>query len=126
MDKISRRKLARYAVDGVEAGRKLNDIVAELAAYLQDSRRQREADLVARAIEDELAARGTVIAHVTSAHALSASMKDAIKQLVDAREIHINETVDPSVIGGVRIETPGRSLDATIKRKLLTLRQAKM
>ncbi len=123
--KISRRKLAKYVVDAIGNGRKQAAILKELAAYLVLTGRQREAELVVRAIEDELAERGTVIARVTVAHPLTAELTNAIKRLVDAKEIQINETVDPHVIGGVRVETPGSILDATIQRKLLALRQVK-
>lgn len=123
--KISRRKLAQYAVEAYENGT-LSEALQELAAYLIDARRLREAELVVRAIEDELAERGTVIARVASARPLTAELEAAITSLVGAKEISILETTDQALIGGVRIETPGKLLDATIKRKLLALRQAKV
>ena len=123
--KISRRKLAQYAVDA-QANGKLSVVLQEIAAYLIESRRLRETELVVRAIEDELAMRGTVVAHVATARPLTHELQTAIKQLIGAKEISIVESVDPELIGGVRIETPGKLLDATVKRKLLALRQAKM
>ena len=124
--KISRRKLALYVVDAIEAHRHLDHALQEVAAYLVDSKRIREAELVVRAIEDELAARGIVVAHVTTAIPLVHELELAIKKLIGAKEIHLDSEVDPAVIGGVRIETPGKLLDATIKRKLLVLHQAKI
>lgn len=123
--KISRRKLAQYAVEAHAKG-KLAQALQEIAAYLVESRRLREAKLVVRAIEDELARRGTVVAHVATARPLTSELQAAITQLVGAKEISIVATVDPDLIGGVRIETPGKLLDATVKRKLLALRQAKV
>lgn len=123
--RLSRRKLAQYAVDAYEKG-KFEDALQSIAAYLIESRRLREVELVVRAIEDELAARGTVIAHVATARPLTAELQNAITKLVGAKEISLVETINPELIGGVRIETPGKLLDATIKRKLLTLRQAKI
>lgn len=120
--KITRRKLAQH----VAAASDPELALREVAAYLIASRRTREADLVARTIEDELAARGVVTAHVTSAHPLSDELKTQITELIGARQIHIVEKLDPGVLGGVRVETPGKLLDATIKRKLLALRQAKI
>ena len=124
--KISRRKLALYVADAVEAKQKLGSVLAEVAAYLVETKRTREAELLVRAIEDELAARGIVIAHVVTARPLAKELEQAITTLIDAREIHLDSEVDPSVIGGVRVETPGKLLDATIKRKLLALHQAKI
>lgn len=123
--KISRRKLAKYVADAAETG-VLAEALRAIAAYLIESRRLREAELVVRAIEDEFAARGVVIARVESARPLSVELKQSIAELVDARELHFVETVTPELIGGVRIETPGNLLDATIQRKLLALRQAKI
>lgn len=123
--KISRRKLAQYAVDAHASGN-LSVALQGIAAYLVESRRLRETEPVVRAIEDELAARGTVVAHVATARPLTSELQAAIKQLVGAQEISIVESIDPELVGGVRIETPGKLLDATIKRKLLALRQAKV
>jgi len=125
-ERISRRKLADYIVNRVERGDGIGAVVEELAAYLIDTRRTREAMLIVRSIEDELAARGTVVAHVQSARPLSNEMKEAIQRLLNASTVHLNEEVDPALIGGIRIEAPGKRLDATVKRKILALGQVKM
>ena len=123
--KLSRRKIAAYVADNVSNGAATSAVIAEVAAYLVESRRTRELQLVIRAIEDELAARGEVIANVTTARTLDDSLRKAVSSLVGAQTIHLRESVDESVIGGVKIDLPGATLDATIKRKLLALRQAK-
>lgn len=124
--KISRRKIALYAVDAFEAGHSRSGVLREIAAYLVASGRQREAELVVRAIEDELAGRGIVVAHVTVAHHLTDGLREAITQRLAAKSVSIEEIVDPRVIGGVRIETPGKLFDATMTHKILALRQAKV
>ena len=124
-ERLSRRKIANYVADNVSKGVATDNVIAEVAAYLVDSRRTRELQLVVRAIEDELAARGEVIANVTTARTLDDSLKQAVESVLGAKTIHLRESVDASVIGGVKIDLPGATLDATIKRKLLALRQAK-
>lgn len=124
--KISRRKLASYVVDRFESGEPLATLLKEVAAYLVDSKRTREADLLVRTIEDVFAERGLVVARVTTAHPLTDALRREISKLVGGDKVHLDEIVDSTVIGGVRIDTPGKSLDATIERKLLALRQAKM
>lgn len=124
--KISRRKLALFVADAVESHHALAPVLQEIAAYLIDSKRTREAELLVRAIEDELAERGIVVARVVTARPLASELEQAITKLIDAREIHLDSEIDESVIGGVRIETPGKLLDATIKRKILALHQAKI
>jgi F0F1-type ATP synthase delta subunit len=124
--KISRRKLALFVADAVESRHTLGSVLRDVAAYLVDTKRTREAELLVRAIEDELAQRGIVVAHVVTARPLERELEQAIKELIDARELHLDSEIDESVIGGVRIETPGKLLDATIKHKLLALHQAKI
>lgn len=124
-ERISRRKLAGFVVDRIDDG-SLSHAIEELAAYLIDTKRTREAGLVARSIEDELAARGTFIVHASSARPINEEVKDAIQRLLNASKVHLTEEVDPSLIGGIRIEAPGKRLDATVKRKILALNQVKM
>lgn len=124
--KISRRKLAQYVVEQTERKVPLADVLKELAAYLIDTNRIREVELMIRAIEDAYAERGIVLAHVTTATELTAALRSDIERMIGARQVTIESIVDPRVIGGVRIETPGAVLDATLKRKLLALGQAKV
>lgn len=125
-DKLSRRKIAQFVADRATSKKQLTAAIEQVAGYLVDSRRVREATLVVRAIEDELAARGSVIATVTTAHPLDATLRTTIEKLISAKELSLREQVDPEVIGGVRIETPGSKLDATIQTKLLALSRAKL
>lgn len=124
--RISRRKLALYVVDRLGSGAAANEALRELAAYLIETKRTREADLIVRSIEDELAARGIVIAHVASARQLGDDIRTDLKRLLNASTVHLTQSVDPSLIGGLRIDAPGMRLDATIKRKILALHQVKM
>lgn len=124
--KISRRKLAQYVVEQTERKVSLAAVLRELAAYLIDTNRIREVELMIRAIEDAYAERGIVLAHVTTATELTAALRSDIERMIGARQVTIESIVDPGVIGGVRIETPGAVLDATLQRKLLALGQAKV
>lgn len=124
--KISRRKLAQYVVEQTERKVSLAAVLRELAAYLIDTNRIREVELMIRAIEDAYAERGIVLAHVTTATELTAALRSDIEQMIGARQVTIESVIDPTVVGGVRIETPGAVLDATLQRKLLALGQAKV
>lgn len=125
MQKLSRRKIAEYVVSATKNGIVPASVMTELAAYLVESHRTREAQLVIRAIEDVLAEQDQVVARVTTAHALDVGLKQAIRNQIGAKEVYFAETVDPSVLGGVRVETPSKTLDATVIRKLNSLRSAK-
>lgn len=124
MNKISRSKLARFIADELQAGRG-QAALQEVAAYLIETGRTREVDMVVRAVYDELETRGVVVATVTSREALDTSLTDAIKRLVGASELHLATRLDPSVIAGVRVETPSRLMDATVAHRLTKLREVK-
>lgn len=127
MGKLSRRKIAELWADELLKGR---DITAKIAGYLLTERRVDEADLIVRDTEIALAARGVVVADLTSAHGLSAEAHAAIEKFLtvsmNAKKVAFRETNDPSVIGGVRIETAGQQLDATLKTRLNQLKASKI
>lgn len=126
--RVSRRKIASYYADELLAGR--TDIATRLAALLLDTGRVRELDLIVRDIEDALEARGVVVADIASAHTLSqATQKDItafLKKQSDAKEVHLRVNVDQALLGGVRINVPGRELDTTLRRKLTLLKASKV
>jgi F0F1-type ATP synthase delta subunit len=124
--RISRRLLARHLGEQLLAGVSQKEVATSLAAYLVESRRTKEITLIIDDITAYLAENGVVVASVTSAFDLADSTKQALKVLIEqstgAKKIELEETVDPSVLGGVKLALPGRELDATIARKLNQLR----
>lgn len=120
--RLSRRKIATYAADQLLAGKTKADVLRSVAAYLVEAGRTREAILLVRDIEDVLASRGHVVADVTSAHPLTTTLKDEIKNLVGGDSLQIRELVDSGVLGGMKIDVPGKRFDGTIRRKLTALR----
>lgn len=125
--KLSRRKIASLWADELIAGR---DITARIAAYLVEEKRVDEAGLIVRDTEAALAARGVVIADITSANDLSTESRAAIdaflKIKMNAETVAFRQSVDPTVIGGVRIETAGSQLDATLQKRLNQLKASKV
>jgi F0F1-type ATP synthase delta subunit len=125
--KLSRRKIATYFADEVLAGR---DPVKPLAAYLIESKRIREASLIVRDIESALADRGILFADVFSSHDLAAdtqkAIKDYLKDKTKAKDVHLRPSVDQSLLGGVRIETPDARLDSTLRHRLNQLTASKI
>lgn len=125
--RLSRRRIAAYFADELVAGR---DVTGPLAAYLVETRRTREYELIVRDIEAALAQRGTLIANVVSARELAADTRktitDYLKQRSGVASVEIRSNVDPYLLGGVRIETPGQRLDATLRHKLNQLTASKI
>lgn len=126
--RLSRRKIAAHYASEMLAGKK--DVARKLAAYLVDTRRVRELDLIIRDIESALTDRGTLLADVTSARKLSSEATKEItkylKSTTNADHVHLRESVDETVLGGVRIAVPGRELDATLRHRLNQLKATKI
>lgn len=71
--------------------------------------------------------RGEVSAEVTSAHALSEAQVNELKQAlkgVTGKDVAINVTVDPSILGGLIVKVGSRQIDTSLRTKLSTLKLA--
>ena len=121
---LSRTKLASYAADRLIAGDQ--NVIEELAAYLMTARRTKELDLVVRSIYEALEKRGVVIAEVVTAEKLSDDLRSQIAKLLGAKQLELREHVDQNVLGGVKLSTPTKILDATLSHRLMQLRERKI
>jgi F-type H+-transporting ATPase subunit delta len=124
--RISRRKIADYAAERLIEGEKSTAVLRQVAAFLIETKRTREVDLIVRDIEAALAERGVVVADVTSAYPLTDELKKSLVTLVGGKKLQLRETIDPSVLGGIRLRTPDERLDATLKRKIQSLKTSSL
>lgn len=72
-------------------------------------------------------ARGEVAADVVSAHALTATQQTELKaalKSVAGKDVTINLTVDPSLLGGLVVRIGSRQIDTSLKTKLASLKLA--
>ena len=124
---VSQRRLAAYVAGQLLASGDKKRLIKELAAYLIETGHVRDLNQVVAAIEEALASRGAVVATVTTARPLSPENKQAIvKQFTPTgAELYIREQIDPSVIGGFKIELPGSQFDGTVIHKLTALKGIK-
>lgn len=121
--KLSRRKLSEHVASRLLSGDTTKTVMKELAAYLLETRRTREFELIIRDIEARLLDGGTALVTAISARHLSSEAKHAVEELVKSarpkvKNVILREEIDESVIGGVRIELPGGIADMTVKAKL--------
>ena len=126
---LSRRKMAQYIAEQLAAGAEHGKLLRQVAAYLMAHKQTKQVELLLADVADELASgHGTVMAEIISARALSSELKQSIASFVKSEHkavhIQINESVDPSIIGGVIIKTPGFEFDSSIRTKLNRLRSA--
>lgn len=126
--RISRRTLAEYIADRLIDGDAT--VIEQLAGYLIESRRTKEVDMYVYDIEYALSRRGIVVADVTSARELANETKTLIKQFLadtyQADTTELRQTIDPTLIGGVKVRTADTEYDATVRRKLTTLQKMKV
>lgn len=126
--RISRRILSRHVASRLLEGDA--GVVPQLAAYLVETRRTNEAELIVRSIEDSLREAGVIVADIISAHELSEELSKLlstqISGMTDAQEVHLRLNTNPALLGGVRIRIPGAEYDATLRRKLIKLQALKV
>lgn len=124
--RLSRRSIARFVAEQLDAGVSSTSILKQVAAYLIETRRTDELDQIVRDIHYYLSERGIVAAKVSSAFQLEATTKKAIEQFIKtetkAKTVMMTEIVDRTLLGGVKIDIPDKQLDQTVLRTLTKLR----
>lgn len=85
--KISRAKLAGHVAERIATGTPVAEAFTQLAAYLVDTRRTKESELIIRDIEFKLLDYGMIIASVTSARPLSSGAKKISRRMFSVNTI---------------------------------------
>jgi F-type H+-transporting ATPase subunit delta len=113
-------QVAAYVADHLSDNRQ--GALRSAAAWLADKGHAREARYLARDIAQVMSSRGYVLVRITTARPLGAEARAEverfIKEATGARELELEASVDPDMIGGIKIETPGQALDASVRTKL--------
>lgn len=124
MQVVTRKDIARVVAGQLEAGLPAEKIAKGLASYLIEQRRSGELESIMRDVAALRHAQNDVIeANVISAFPLTTAVKNEVARLLPAKKVVMNETIDKSVLGGVRIEAGSTLIDATIRRQLETIKQ---
>jgi F0F1-type ATP synthase delta subunit len=89
----------------------------------------KDTELLIEDIAWQLENRGQLAnVQVTSATELSESLRQEIasfiKQAAKVNKVTLNENINESVIGGIRIETAARTWDETIAKQLTEIRES--
>ncbi len=119
------RDAAQQAMAGVGSLIGSSDLTQNFLGVLAQNRRLGDLHGIIRAYRTIAAAqRGEVTAEVTSAHALSDTQLDQLKQKLTAREGHtvkIDASVDPELLGGLVVTIGSKRIDGSIKSRLNSL-----
>lgn len=71
--------------------------------------------------------KGEVTAEVLTAHALTAAQEEELKSTlkgVTGKNVTLDVTVDPSILGGLIVKVGSRQIDTSLRTKLSTLKLA--
>lgn len=103
-------------------------LAREIAAYLLAERRTAELESILRDIMQYRMDHGVLEAEVVTAHEIGSDVLAHAKQLLqtaypDAKQVHVSSRLEPSVIGGVRIDLANEQLDLTVGNKLATFKR---
>lgn len=112
----SRRNVSRYAAKLIASGVKTKEVARLLASYVIERKQLRAIDPLLREIEHCLEKyHDQQTLHITSAHPLSEEAKTKLKkQFGSVKNISLEETVNPELLGGLVIETADKRFDGSL------------
>lgn len=126
--KVARRDIARAVAAQIDEGRSAPELASSLAMYLVRERRVRDLDGILRDVARLRALHhGIVEARVTTAEPLTEALASQVRDLVatyggGTRTVIVANAVDPSIVGGVKVQTDEYELDASVRSKLNKLK----
>lgn len=122
---IVSRSQAVAAVAKIAKSFKLDRLTGNFLGVLAENGRLDQLGAVATAFATLVADhRGEARAEVVTAHALSKNQAAALQKKLSARvgrNVAIDATVDPAVLGGIKVKLGSQLIDATVQTKLNTL-----
>jgi F-type H+-transporting ATPase subunit delta len=122
------REGATKAVAALAGELQLDPQTGNFLGVLAQNRRLGQLPAILRAFRTLAAAyRGETTAEVVSAHPLDASQVDALKQQLRTRlgrDVDVDLSVDPSLLGGLVVKIGSQMIDSSIKTRLNSLAHA--
>jgi F-type H+-transporting ATPase subunit delta len=122
------RGAAAVGVAGVATSLKLDSLTSNFLGVLAKNRRLAALPAIIRDFSALAAARrGEISAQVTAAHKLSAAQQKALAAKLKAglgRDVALDITVDPAILGGLIVRVGSRMIDSSLKTRLGALGQA--
>lgn len=122
------RKDAGTAVAAAAGVMALDATTTKFLGVLAENRRLAQLPAIIRTFRALATShRGETTAEVTSAHPLNAEQVDALKQQLRTRigrEVSVDLSVDPSLLGGLVVKIGSQMIDSSIKTRLNSLAHA--
>lgn len=116
---MSKASLANF----IDQKSETKDIAKAIASYLIDTKQTQSLDSLLRDVTVARESRGIYEISVVSSHSLDQKQITAIKDYFsksfdDVKEVVVHTKIDPSLLGGLRIESANYLIDRTLKSKL--------
>nr|WP_188763353.1 F0F1 ATP synthase subunit delta [Polymorphobacter glacialis] len=122
------RKQAAAGIAAVAGSLGLDKLTTAFLGVLAGNRRLGTLSAIIRDFTALAAARrGEISARVTAAHPLSADQQQALAAKLKAglgRDVALDITVDPAILGGLIVRVGSRMIDSSLKTRLDSLGQA--
>jgi F-type H+-transporting ATPase subunit delta len=122
------RAAAGAGIAAVATSLNLDKLTSNFIGVLAANRRLASLPAIIRDFNALAAARrGEITARVTAAHALSADQQAALSAKLKAglgRDVALDITVDPAILGGLIVRVGSRMIDSSLKTRLDSLGQA--
>lgn len=113
-------------VESLLKGRVSEATVLIAASLIRHPRERRVRQVLARATRMVADQRGRAVATVTTAAPLSAAQSDRLVAALSQRygtAVTLNTVIDPTVVGGMRVQIADDVIDASVSSRLADLRQ---
>lgn len=97
-----------------------------VSSLVQRPRSRRVRESLSHAMRVVADQRGSIVATVVTAAPLSAAQTERLREALAAKygtRVGLNAVIDPSVVGGLRVQIAGDVIDASIAARLAELRQ---
>ncbi len=120
---VTRKELAAIVGEKTLAISDRAELARSVAAYIATEKKPVDIDSLVRDVMQYRLERGYVEAIAYSAHVLPDNVLIDIEKLLQkqypkAHKVHIDNRIDETAVGGVRIELPNETLDLSIRSKL--------
>jgi len=126
MTQAKRLELAGVIAKMLDSTKDSKQLATQIAGYLLDEHQTKDVEAIMRDVMTTRARTGVIETAVTTAFPLSSQVKSEVQALLTkeyptAKQFVLQQTVDPDVLTGIRIQTPDKQLDETARGKLENL-----
>ena len=122
---LPRKELAATLLAIIEKQPNKELAAQQIAAYLLQTGRVKELDLLVRDMEKQQSHKdGTLEITATSAFDLPKSTQAAIESLFNAKKKVLHQKTDPSLVGGVRVRAQDQVIDLSVRTRLQRLKNS--